>query len=236
MHKRVFGAAAPFLLCIAGLAQTTPAAKSSSAGSAPQTAPKTSSVPPLPTPGGKQGPPPPAHPITAAQAREIMQLTGTDQIKNKLIENVMQYTQRAFPPFVPPDVKEDVRASLEKMDVDTPTIAIYQKYLSTEDAEKTIEFYKTPAGKDLLQATPTVMNEIQQAALKQGQQTFQTTMERHKTEIEAAQKTYEQQHPSSGSPTLGPPATPSTPGNSTAPRSTSPSGGPKSASPSTKPQ
>lgn len=178
----------------------------------------------MPTAGAKAGqPPPPAHPVTTAQAREIMQLTGTDQVKSKLIENVMQYTQRAFPPFVPNDVREDVHTSLEKMDVETPTVAIYQKYLSTEDAEKTIEFYKTPAGKNLVLVTPMVMGEIQQAALKQGQQTFQAVMERHKTEIEAAQKTYEQQHPSVAPPTLGPPATPGTPGNSTAPgKSTTP--------------
>ncbi len=217
MQKRVLGAAAPFFLSLAVLAQTAPASKP---------------VPPMPMAGAKAGqPPPPAHPLTAAQAREIMQLTGTDQVKNKLIENVMQYTQRAFPPFVPNNVREDVHSSLEKMDVETPTIAIYQKYLSTEDAEKAIEFYKTPAGKDLVAATPLVMGEIQQSALKQGQQTFQAVMERHKTEIEAAQKTYEQQHPATPPPTMGPPATPGTPGNSTAPgKSTTP------AAPSKKPQ
>ncbi len=181
-------------------------------------APPPKPVPPRPPAGAKPGqPPPPAHPLTPAQAREIMQLTGTDQIKNKLIENVMQYTQHAFPPYVPSDVREDVHSSLEKMDIETPTVAIYQRYLSAEDAEKTIEFYKTPAGKDLVLVTPLLMGEIQQSALKQGQQTFQAVMERHKTEIEAAQKTYDQQHPATAPPTLGPPAGPSTPGKSTSP-------------------
>lgn len=213
MHKRVFGAAAPLLLSVAVLAQTAPPSKP---------------VPPMPTAGVKPGqPPPPAHPLTTAQAREMMQLMGTDQVKNKLIENVMQYTQHAFPPFVPSDVREDVHNSLEKMDVETPTIAIYQKYLSTEDADKAIAFYKTPTGKSLLLVTPIVMGEIQQASLKQGQQTFQAVMERHKTEIEAAQKTYEQQHPATAPPTLGPPATPGTPGNSTAPGRSTPPAAPK---------
>ncbi len=154
-----------------------------------------------------------------------MQLTGTDKIKQHLIDNVMAYTQRAFPPFVPADVRTDVQTSLEKMDIETPTVATYQRYMSTEDAAKTIEFYKTPAGKDLLETTPELMSELQQAALKQGQQTFQAVMERHKTEIETAQKSYQQQHPqpSLGGP-LGPTApTPGAPrsappGNSTAPK------------------
>ncbi len=145
-----------------------------------------------------------------------MKLTGTDQVKSRLVENILAYFQRAFPPFVPQDVKDDLKTSLDKMDIDTPTVATYQKYMSTEDAEKTIEFYKTPAGKDLLQVTPILLSEVQQAALKNGQDTARAVIERHKTEIEAAQKTYEAQHPNPNAPTLGPGAPGSAP--STTPR------------------
>ncbi len=190
-----------------------------------QTASPVQGPPPPQAMAAKQGPPPPAHPLTAAQAHELMQLTGTDKIKQHLVDNVMAYTQRAFPPFVPADVRTDVETSLEKMDVETPTVATYQRYLSTEDAGKIIDFYKTPAGKDLLATTPPLMSELQQATLKQGQATFQSVMERHKTEIEAAEKTYQAEHkqPTLGGP-LGPTApTPgahgsTSPGGSTAPK------------------
>ena len=194
MHKFVIGATAPFLFAVTALAQTA-------------AAPATKPVPPLPTSSSaaKAGQPPaPLHPLTTAQAHELMQLTGTSQVKERLIENILAYFQRAFPPFIPADVKEDLKASLDKMDVETPTVATYQRYLSTEDAAKTIEFYKTPAGKSLLTVTPTLLSEIQQAALKNGQDTARAVIERHKTEIEAAQKTYEAQHPTPGGPTLGP--------------------------------
>ncbi len=186
------GAAAPFLFALTVLAQTstTPAAKPAS-------------PPPLPTPGSATRPgqpPPPAHPLTVEQAHELMALNGTDKIKARLIDNVTAYEQR-FPPFVPQDVKDDVHASIEKMDIDGQTVASYQRYLSTEDAAKTIEFYKTPAGKNLLLVTPEMMGEIQQNASKTVQQTLQAAIERHKTEIEAAQKTYQAQHPA---PSLGP--------------------------------
>ena len=201
MHKIAIGAAAPFLLAISVMAQST-------AKPAQPSAPQATASNPV-------QPPPPAHPITTAQARELMQLTGTDEIKTHLVDNIMNYFQQRFPPFVPADVKTDLKTSLDKMDIDTPTVATYQRYLSTEDADKTIAFYKTPAGKDLLKATPLLLSEIQHAALQQGQETSRAVIERHKAEIEAAQKTYEAQHQAPGTPpTLGPGAG-SAPGSTT---------------------
>lgn len=190
MHKLALGVAAPFLLAVTVMAQS-PAAKP---------------VPPMPTPGGPNQPAPPAHPLTAIQAHELMKLTGTDQIKTRLVENIMSYFQQRFPPFIPADVRTDLQASLDKMDIDTPTVATYQRYLSTEDAAKAIEFYRTPAGKDLLAVTPVMMGDIQKSALQNGQDTARAVIERHKTEIEAAQKAYQAQHPQPSAPTLGAPS------------------------------
>lgn len=194
MQKFSLVAAAPFLLAVTVMAQST-AAK-----------PGNKPVPPMPTVGAANQPTPPVHPLTAVQAHELMKLTGTDQIKTRLIENIMAYFQRAFPPFIPADVRTDLQNSLDKMDIDTPTVATYQRFLSTEDAEKAIEFYRTPAGKDLLEVTPVMMGEIQKSALQNGQDTARAVIERHKTEIEAAQKAYEAQHPRPGAPTLGAPS------------------------------
>ena len=161
----------------------------------------------------------PAHPLTVTQAHEIMKLTGTDQIKERLVQNIMAYFQQRLPPFIPADVKTDLHDSLEKMDVDTPVVAIYQRYLSTEDATQIIAFYQTPSGKHLLAATPPMMQEIQHAALQAGQDTSRAVLERHKAEMEAAQKQYEAQH-SSQAPTLMPnqPSTPKTPSTPQSPK------------------
>ena len=197
MRIVTLGAAAPLLLAMHLMAQTTaplPAAPHAAA----------------PTQPGQ--PPMPAHPLTLVQAHEIMQLTGTDKIKDRLVENIMAYFQQRLPPFIPEDVKTDLHASLSKMDVDTPTVAIYQRYISTDDATKIIAFYQTPAGKRLLAANPPMMEEIQRAALKDGQDTSRAVLERHKAEMEAAQKTWQAQH-TAPPPTLGPgaPAAPATP-------------------------
>ncbi len=141
------------------------------------------------------------------QAHELMHLTGTDKLKDRLVENILNYFQKVFPPFIPQDVRDDLKTSLDKMDVDTSTVSVYKRYLSTEDATKIIAFYTTPAGKDLLKADPVILGEIQHNALAQGQGIVKAVIARHKTEIEAAQKTYEAQH-KSAAPTLGPPVAP----------------------------
>jgi hypothetical protein len=91
-----------------------------------------------------------------------MQLTGTDKIKEELLSNMLRYINQA--PFMPKDVSEDLRASMDKADINTPLIGIYKKYLSTEDAAKAIDFYRSPAGRDLIKANPQIMGEAQHSA------------------------------------------------------------------------
>jgi hypothetical protein len=186
------GALAPFVFAATLVAQTAH----------PATAPQ--------TPGSTAqagAPPAPLHPITTVQVHELMHLTGTDMLKDRLVDNILSYFQRVFPPFIPQDVRDDLKSSLNKMDVDTSTVAVYKRYLSTEDATKIIAFYSTPAGKALLKVDPLILGDIQHAALEQGQATVKEVIERHKAEIQAAQKTYEDQH-KSAAPSLGPPVAP----------------------------
>ena len=203
MRKALIGLT-PLALSLAALAQTTPAAKpavpaGSPAGMGAQSAEVT----------------PPAHPITDAQVKELMALTGTDKIKEQLIENAAAYFKRSFPPYIPADVMTDMNKSLSATDINTPVVAIYKKYLSTEDATKIIEFYRTPAGHDLIKATPPMLTEAQRTAMQTMQTAARDVMERHKTEIEAAQKTYQAQH---SAPTLGPSGGAASPSSTTTPK------------------
>ena len=161
---------------------------------------------------------PPANPITDPQVKELMALTGTDKIKEQLTQYIMRNIQQA--PFMPKDVIDDMHASLEKTDVNGAAAATYKKYLSTEDASNIIAFYKTPAGKDLVKATPQIMSEVEHNAMQTGQQTAREVIERHRPEIEAAQKAYQAQHAPPSLNTPAPGAKPATP----APKATTPNG------------
>jgi hypothetical protein len=144
--------------------------------------------------------PPPAHPITASQIKEMQELTGAAAMKKRIVANAMQYYRSSFPPYIPQDVVDDLDKSLQNADLESHAAEIYPKYISTEDATKIIDFYKSPAGQHLITAQPYMMTEMQRSAVQIAQQTAKDVIERHKPEIEAAQQKYmlqqQQQKPS----------------------------------------
>lgn len=184
-------AACVAFLSAAAFAQQAAAPAASSASQTQQTA-----VPAVP---------PPAHPITADQIKEMQQLTGADEMKKRIVANAMQYYRSAFPPFVPEDVIDDLDKSLQAADLNSKAAEIYPKYISTEDAAKIIEFYKTPDGQHLITAQPYMMTEMQRSAVQVAQQTAKDVITRHKAEIEEAQKKYMEQQ-QQNKPSLNAPA------------------------------
>jgi uncharacterized protein len=162
-------------------------------------------------------PPPPAHPITDAQVHELAELNGSSKIKDQLSEYMIGRFSQA--PFMPKDVIDDLRASMAKLDVDATVAATYKKYLSTEDATKVIEFYRSPAGKQLIKVEPVINQEVQRNVMQAGSQAARAVVDKHRAEIDAAQKQWQAQHapkppaPGAGgsmSPAPSKPATPST--------------------------
>jgi len=143
----------------------------------------------------------------------MQDLTGAEAMKKRIVANAMQFYKSQFPAYVPQDVIEDLDKSLENADLESHAAEIYPKYISTEDATKIIEFYKSPAGQRMIAAQPYMMTEMQRSAVQVAQQTARDVMTRHKDEIEAAQKKYieerQQQKPTLNEPgpSLNPPAT-----------------------------
>jgi hypothetical protein len=157
-----------------------------------------------------QTPPPPAHPITDEQAKEMLELTGANDIKTQLMQGMMNYFRQSMP-FIPKDVMGDLEQSLEKLDLQTPMIEAYKQRISQDDATAIIAFYKTPAGKDMIKAMPVLMRQAQQMGIQMGRQTAQEVVTRHRPEIEAAAKQYQQEHAPKPAPSLNTPGTQSTP-------------------------
>jgi hypothetical protein len=164
--------------------------------------------------------PPPANPITPAQIQEMEQVTGVKDMQKRIVSSAMQYYRSQFPPFMPQDVLEDLTKSLENADLNAQAKTVYPKYISTEDAAKIIEFYKTPTGQRMIAAQPAMMTEMQRSAVQIAQQTARDVIERHKPEIEAAQQKYVQEHQQQTKPSLSTPA-PSSPSSTPAPASPS---------------
>jgi hypothetical protein len=227
------------LPCTASSAFAQSSAKTSGAGTTAQatpsapaaTAPSNRRISPL-TPGA---PTPPAHPITMEQTRELLDLMGYKKIEENNWSQMIAMNKQAAP-FIPADVWTDVQTNISGIDYPTLMQPIYAKYLSQEDAAKALEFYRTPAGKRVLQSMPAMLGESVAAAQQKGRQVGRDAIEKHRPEIETAQKKYQAEHaPPAGSTAPGG----ATPGNGPAApeQPTSPSATPPTPPPSTtKPQ
>jgi uncharacterized protein len=207
------------LPCMASSAFAQSSAQTSGASAKAQTAPSASSatapsnrrISTL-TPGAIA---PPAHPITMEQTRELLDLMEYKKMEQSNWTQMIAMNKQAAP-FIPQDVWTDVQTGIDGIDYPTLMQPIYAKYLSQEDAAKALEFYRTPAGKRVLQSFPPMLGESVGAAQQKGRQVGRDAIEKHRPEIEAAQKKYQAEHaPPAGSTAPGG-ATPA-PAPSTAP-------------------
>lgn len=215
---------------------TTP--KASAPGSASQSSPASSASPSTghaaggpssPALADPNAPPPPAHPITAEQTKEILDLMAYKKMEDSAWSQLVT-NNRQQAPFIPEDVWTDVQSGLTGIDYVSIIQPIYAKYLSTEDAAKALEFYRTPAGKHVLQAMPPILGESVAVSQQKGRQVGRDAIEKHRAEIEVAQKKYQAEHaPAGGPPTLGPGA--SSESADPRPGSSSPSSGGASTTP-----
>jgi uncharacterized protein len=145
-------------------------------------------------------PAPPAHPITAEQTRELLTLMGYKKMQDEGWKQLIANNQQRAP-FIPQDVWTEVQSGLSGIDYVAILQPVYAKFLSTEDAAKALDFYRTPAGKRVLESMPSVLGESVAVSQQKGQQVGRDAIEKHRAEIEAAQKKYQAEH---APPTLGP--------------------------------
>lgn len=178
----------------------------------------------------------PEHPLTAEQAKTLYDAMGYQKWLDQNLETMIS-GGKSRNPMVPVSFWDDLSSSFAKIDYATIVFDVYKKYLSTEDAAKLIEFSKTEAGKHYFESVPATSQEIQQAIQRNQSKIGQETQTRHKDEIQAAIKKYQEEHAPKPAPTLGAP-TPAAPSGSTPPATapaTTPSTPPTTPAPATPP-
>lgn len=169
------------VLAASAFGQQAPASPQNSAQSAPPSQVSTADQPPT-------------HPITPAQVHELLELTGANRLKVQMMRGMMSQIVKAFPPFVPKDVIDDLEASMEKIDIEPLAVKAYQKHVSTEDAAQVIAFYKTPAGRRVVSVLPQITQELQESGAQEGIRISQAVVQRHMDEIRTAAAKYQQDH------------------------------------------
>lgn len=168
------------LCCLSLLAQQTKAPSSHAAQS------KTSSA-------SEPDLTPVANPATAAQIRKLLELTGATRNANLMVGRMIDQMKLQAPSFFPQDFWTDMQQSFQHLDAESLMVPYFQRYYSQPDVEKAIAFYESPAGKRLVAVQPVIMQKAQKTVMARAQEVGQKVLQRHKVEIEALAKQYQQQ-------------------------------------------
>ena len=82
---------------------------------------------------------------------ELLQLVNAKQQSQDILDSMIK--------MLPTDVRDSFKKALKADEMMELVIPVYEKYLTKEDLEGIIEFYKSPAGKKLLIAQPKIMKD-----------------------------------------------------------------------------
>lgn len=131
---------------------------------------------------------PPLHPCTEQQVREYAALTGSDALAHKLMAQILKGMRITGNPAIPPSMWDEMDAEFAKADLLAGAIPAYQRYLSYEDMDAILTFYRSKPGQRILAAQPYIQSASQDAGKKVGQAIGLRAAMNHKEEIEARQK------------------------------------------------
>jgi len=110
-----------------------------------------------------------------------------------MVDGMVNAMQKTAAPYYPKSMWDDFRETFHKIDLPAKMIPIYQDSLSQEDLAAVLAFYKTVAGQHLLETQPYMMAQAQERFTALGRQLGVEVAERHKDEILAAQKKYQEE-------------------------------------------
>jgi hypothetical protein len=135
--------------------------------------------------------------VSAAQVKELMELTGMGEIQKEAIDQMMPALRQALPPYVPGDVFQDFENRMLGPELQVTIIRAYQAHLSAQDAMAAIAFYRSEAGRHVLAATPQITHDVQVGVQEFAQKEMLEIVKMHQAEINAAKMKYQAAHPSS---------------------------------------
>jgi len=143
-------------------------------------------------------------PQKGARIRELMDVTGAKNMGQQLIEAGMEQFRSSVLDSQPdnPRAKQFVDAFVVRFqkhfDADSlneRVIPIYDKYLTTEDLQGLLDYYRSPLGQRMLKALPEVTRESQEAGFALGKKAAQETMDELKTDFPEFTGKEEDKHP-----------------------------------------
>ena len=144
----------------------------------PAFAESASSAPSLPEPV------PPAHPATPAQIREFLNLTHAAESVHVRISENLKRMRASSPASIPASFWDDAQHAMMTINIADLCIPVYQKFYSQEDMAATLAFYRSPAGRRMVAAEPSVATILNQAMTEAGVQVGEKIGLKYKDQLE----------------------------------------------------
>jgi len=89
--------------------------------------------------------------IKRALVCELLQLVNAKQQSQEVLNSMIK--------MMPSDICDSFKKALNADEMMELVIPVYEKYLTIDDLKSMIKFYKSPAGKKLLEAQPKIMKD-----------------------------------------------------------------------------
>lgn len=107
-------------------------------------------------------------PASQENIRKLMEITGAGEMGIQMMNQMLPALKQMIPD-APEEFWTDVMAEVDGNQIIELVIPVYQKYLSEEDVTAINAFYNTPAGKNLIQVQPAILQESMMLGQEWGQ-------------------------------------------------------------------
>ena len=115
--------------------------------------------------------------------KTMFELSGTEQNYQAAITQMFKMYQQQYAGIVDKETWQELQKEYMKASIDDLTdmlVPVYSKYLSQEDLEGIIAFYRTPVGKKYAKNTPYITTESMQVGQEWGMKLVQDFQEKLK--------------------------------------------------------
>jgi len=118
-------------------------------------------------------------PATEKSIRELMVLTGAGDMGVQMMQGMMPELKKMVPQ-VPESFWTDLMKEVDPNELINLIVPVYAKHFSEEEIQETIKFYKSPAGRKMIQKQSLVMQESMAAGQQWGRQLAEKVIEKAK--------------------------------------------------------
>lgn len=130
-------------------------------------------------------------PAKAENIRRLLEITGSHNLSQKMMEQMMGLLKSGMPGDMPEAVRdkifkiyeEEMQKAFTVEKVNAAIIPIYDKYLTGDELIALIAFYETPLGKKVVGVLPQIFNEASVVGEQLGRGVQERAVARIQTEV-----------------------------------------------------